>query len=147
MRAYERIGQFDAARSFGPWFMKIVINDAVKTASRRERPVSFYGGDTENLLGRLIDPAEGPHEQAEEAETRQRVRKALGQLPPTQPAVIVQRYYLGMSEAEMAENSAFPRGNQGTRGQTALFTPPPRWLTRRSGKSCPMPPTRKTSAC
>lgn len=110
VRAYERIVQFDAARPFGPWFMKIVVNDAVKTASRRERTVSFYRGDTEDLLTRLTDPAKDPHEQAEEAETRRRVWKALGQLPPAQRAVIVQRYYLGMSEAEMAERGESPRG-------------------------------------
>jgi RNA polymerase sigma-70 factor (ECF subfamily) len=110
VRAYERIDQFDAERSFVPWFMKIVINDAVKTASRRERTASFYRGDTEDLLVRLTDPGKGPHEQAEEAETRQRIWEALEQLPPVQRAVIVQRYYLGMSETEMAESGASPPG-------------------------------------
>jgi len=129
VRAYERIGQFDAERSFGPWFMKIVVNDAVKTASRRERTVPFYRGDTEDLLARLTDPAKGPHEQAEEAETRQRVWKALGQLPPAQRAVIVQRYYLGMSEAEMAESGASPPGtiksrlNAARKGLSKLLRP------------------------
>jgi RNA polymerase sigma-70 factor, ECF subfamily len=118
VRSYERIGQFDAARPFGPWFMKIVVNDAVKTASRRER-TGFYRGDPEDLFIRLIDAGEGPHEQAEEAETRQRVWKALGQLPPPQRAVIVQRYYLGMSEAEMAESSAAPQGTIKSRLNTA----------------------------
>ena len=30
LRAYERIGQFDAGRPFGPWFLRSVVNDAVK---------------------------------------------------------------------------------------------------------------------
>ncbi len=129
VRAYERIGQSDAERSFGPWFMKIVVNDAVKAASRRGRTVSFYRGDTKDLLARLTDPAKGPHEQAEEAETRQRVWKALGQLPPAQRAVIVQRYYLGMSEAEMAESGASPAGtiksrlNAARKGLSKLLRP------------------------
>jgi len=37
LRAYERIGQFDAERPFGPWFLRSVVNDAVKAAARRER--------------------------------------------------------------------------------------------------------------
>ena len=119
VRAYERIGQFDESRSFAPWFMKIVVNDATKAASRRERAVSFYRGGTEDLLARLTDSAKGPHEQAEEAETRQRVWKALGQLPPSQRAVIVQRYYLGMSEDEMAESAASPPGTIKSRLSTA----------------------------
>ena len=129
VRAYERIEQFDAERSFGAWFMKIVVNDAVKTASRRERTFSFYRGDTEDLLLRLTDPEESPHEQAEEAETRHRVWKALGQLPPAQRAVIVQRYYLGMSEAEMAESGASPPGtiksrlNAARKGLSKLLRP------------------------
>lgn len=81
VRAYERIDQFDEKRPLGPWFMKIVVNDAVKAASRRERRVFSYTGDTEDLLARLKDPGKGSHEQAEEAETRQKVWKAMGQLP------------------------------------------------------------------
>jgi RNA polymerase sigma-70 factor (ECF subfamily) len=41
VRAYEGIGRFDAERLFGPWFMKVVVNDAVKTAARRERTLSL----------------------------------------------------------------------------------------------------------
>ena len=110
VRAYERIGQFDSDGPFGPWFMRVVVNDAVKAASRRARNVSYYEGDPENLLARLVDPGKGPHEMAEEAETRLRVWRALEELPPAQRAVIVQRYYLGMSEAEMAQNGESPPG-------------------------------------
>lgn len=110
VRAYEKIASFDATRPFTPWFMKIVVNDAVKLASRRERTVSFYQGDTEDLLGRIADPGRSPHELAEEAETSRRVWRALEQLPPAQRAMVVQRYYLGMSEAEMAGSGAVSSG-------------------------------------
>ena len=39
VRAYERIGQFDPARPFAPWFLRSVANDALKAAQRRERSV------------------------------------------------------------------------------------------------------------
>lgn len=110
IRAYESIGSFDAGRPFGPWFMKIVVNDAIKMASRRERAVSFYAGDKETLLDRLVDPGTSPQESAEKAETSRRVWLALEQLPPAQRAVVVQRYYLGMSEAEMVGPSASSLG-------------------------------------
>src|SRR5262245_64242796 len=35
VRAYERIGQFDAARPFGPWFIRSVVNDALMAVTRR----------------------------------------------------------------------------------------------------------------
>ena len=30
VKAYEKIASFDAERPFGPWFMRMVVNDAVK---------------------------------------------------------------------------------------------------------------------
>lgn len=89
LRSYERIEQFDVDRSFGPWFLRIVVNDAVKAAARRRRTVPL---------------------EAEAEEARQAVWTALGQLPPMQRGAIVLRYYLGLGEAEMAERWACPRG-------------------------------------
>lgn len=110
VRAYERIGRFDEARPFGPWFAKVVVNDAIKAASRRERAVPAEQGDAFALLARLADPGAGPEGLAEEAEERRRVWAALEKLPPAQRAAIVQRYYLGLSEAEMAGGEASPPG-------------------------------------
>jgi RNA polymerase sigma-70 factor (ECF subfamily) len=110
VRAYERISQFDVERAFGPWFMRIVVNDAVKAADQRGRTVQLVVGSAEDVLTRLADPGTGPHEQAEAAEVRRRVWRALEELPSVQRAAIVQRYYLGMSEAEMAASSESPAG-------------------------------------
>ena len=113
LRAYERIGQFDAGRPFGPWFLRSVVNDAVKTATRRKRQVSLeagYEGEETSLADLLADPNPGPADLAEAAETRQAVWAALGKLPPAQRAAIVLRYYLGLSEAEMAGELACPPG-------------------------------------
>jgi RNA polymerase sigma-70 factor (ECF subfamily) len=108
VRAYNGIGRFDAERPFGPWFMRVVVNDAVKTAARRERTLPL---DRDNAPASwLMDPEAGPQELAEAAETSRRVWTALQKLPPAQRAVVVQRYYLGMSEAEMARDSAASAG-------------------------------------
>lgn len=109
VRTYERIGGFDPGRPFGPWFMKVVVNDAIKAASRRERSVSFQSADDDPSI-RLVDQAMGPPELAEESEERRRVWAALKKLPPSQRAVVVQRYYLGMSEAEMSDSGSSPPG-------------------------------------
>jgi RNA polymerase sigma-70 factor (ECF subfamily) len=110
VRAYERIGGFDAERPFGPWFMKIVVNNAVEAARRRERTTSYEKASVGTPMTWLVDPTAGPQEEAEEAEERQRVWTALEKLPPSQRAAVVQRYYLGMSEAEMSEGGGSPPG-------------------------------------
>ncbi len=112
LRVYERIGQFDADRPFAPWFLRSVVNAAVKAAARREREVPLEAADDDeaSLAGLVADPAPGPVELAETAETRQAIQDALGRLPPAQRAAIVLRYYLGLSEAELAEELACPPG-------------------------------------
>jgi len=116
IRAYERIHQFDDSRSFEPWFLRSVVNDAVKVMARR-RPESSL--DDQADQHELADPAPGPDELLEQAETEQAVWAALGQLPPEQRAVIVLRYYLGLSEAEIADHQASPPGTIKWRLHTA----------------------------
>jgi RNA polymerase sigma-70 factor (ECF subfamily) len=113
LRAYERIGQFDAGRPFGPWFLRSVVNDAVKAAARRKRQVSLKAspeGEETSLADLLTDPAPGPDDLVEAAEIRRIVWNALGKLPPAQRAAIVLRYYLDLSGAEMADELACPPG-------------------------------------
>ena len=112
VRAYDKIDHFDPARPFGPWFMRLVVNDAVEAARRRERrrTIPLTPGGAEDLIAHLEDTGRGPQELAEEAEDRRRVWAALEKLPPAQRAAIVQRYYLDMSEAEMSESDSSPPG-------------------------------------
>lgn len=106
LRAYERIGQFDARRSFGPWFMRSVVNDALKAARRSARQTSLDS----DFSRQLADPSPGPPERAERAHLRAEVQQALDQLPVPQRAVIVLRYYLSYSVSEMAQALDIPPG-------------------------------------
>jgi RNA polymerase sigma-70 factor (ECF subfamily) len=105
LRAYERISQFDSRREFGPWFLRSVINDALKAANKAGRAVSWEqtfqepGEEPPDLPA--LDA--GPAELFEQSETRQAIGAALDRLPPVQRAAIVLRFYLGFSEAETAE--------------------------------------------
>lgn len=112
VRAYNRIEQFDTGRPFGPWFLRSVVNDAIKAASRRKRWVSLEAsaGAEAVLADLLADPNPGPASLVEAAATHQAVCEALGRLSPPQRAAIVLRYYLGLNEAEMAATLACPRG-------------------------------------
>lgn len=114
VRAYERIHQFDERRPFAPWFMRIVLNDAIKATQRQQRMVSLDNDETGNAEPRfqqlLADGDADPAVLVEAAEQRAAVWAALEQLSPSQRAAIVQRYYLDMSEAEMAAAVQRPVG-------------------------------------
>jgi RNA polymerase sigma-70 factor (ECF subfamily) len=105
IRAFERIGQFDPRQRFGPWFLRSVVNDALKAAARRERQVSLEASPDAalaSLAELLLDAGPALDALSEQAETSRTIWAALAELPPAQRAAIVQSYYLGMSEAEMA---------------------------------------------
>ena len=138
VRAYERIGGFDERRPFAPWFMRIVVNEAVGAARGRERVASYEEGGASAAASWLADPAAGPHELAEEAEERDRVWAAMAKLPPAQRAAIVQRYYLGMSEAEMGEDAGRPPGTIKSRLHAARRGLS--WLLRSQGRGRATPP-------
>lgn len=115
LRAFQRIDQFDDARPFAPWFMRSVVNAAIQAARRSQRTLSLDrdsadGYDAGTFAERLPDPRPGPADEVEMAELRATVWEALAQLSPEQRAVVVLRYYLDLTDAEMADELAIPPG-------------------------------------
>ena len=105
------IRTFDRGRPFEPWFLRGVVNAAIRAVSQRSRSISLADGEeAERWLDQLVAHAPGPEEQMQQAELEQRIWQEMQQLSPQQRAVIVMRYYLEMSEAEMAEAAAVPKG-------------------------------------
>ncbi len=106
VRAYERIHQYQPNRPFEPWFLRVVINDAVKAAQRSQRQVSIdvEAEETDLTLADLLaDPQTDPADAFERERIQRAVWEAMEQLTPNQRAVAVLRYYLDYSEAEMAD--------------------------------------------
>jgi RNA polymerase sigma-70 factor, ECF subfamily len=102
LQASRKIDLFDENRPFGPWFFRIVINHALKTAHRQNRFTPL--GDTEeskNIPVWLIDDRPGPEEMVQTAETQKVLWKALEQLTPDQRNAVVLRYFLEKDESEM----------------------------------------------
>lgn len=113
IRAYERINQFDPTHPFGPWFYRIVLNIAKRTAYKNNRQVNFdyLSTNEETALDLIIsDMTSSPEAITEKSEMREIVWVALGKLSPNQRAVIVQRYYLHMTGNEISDSSGIPLG-------------------------------------
>ena len=111
LHATHHIHQFDAQRAFGPWFLRSVVNAAIKAAQQQQRFVSLEANADERLnpiITWMLDPQPGPDEIVETDETRRLVWAALEQLPPEQRAAIVMRHFLDMKESEMTQQLGRP---------------------------------------
>ncbi|PKO05319.1 MAG: RNA polymerase subunit sigma-24 [Chloroflexi bacterium HGW-Chloroflexi-3] len=109
IRIFERIEQYDTKRPFGPWFFRIVVNDALKTTSKQKRLTSL---DTDNVGHniQIRDPLILPEQRFEVQELKQQIWLLVQQLPPNQSAAIVLRYYLELPERDIAEFLHSPVG-------------------------------------
>lgn len=108
----EKIHQYDPERPFGPWFFRSVVNASIKAAKRQKRQVSLkeqIPGQDFTLADLLTDPRCQPDEWLEKEENRSCMQQAVDQLLADQKAVIVMRYFLEMSEAEMADEMKRPK--------------------------------------
>jgi RNA polymerase sigma-70 factor (ECF subfamily) len=111
VKAAQRIHQFDDRRPFGPWFSRIVVNDALKLAKKQARSVSLdeHLDDSTVQLGKwLADPDPNPEQLLEQKETRQVILKAIQSLPPGQRAVIVMKYFFDMRMSDMSTKTGRP---------------------------------------
>jgi RNA polymerase sigma-70 factor (ECF subfamily) len=106
LHAVEKIDQFDESKAFGPWFLRSVVNAAVKTARRQRRFIPLdetQDEETSKIADWLMDPDPSPELMIETQETRQMVWRALGELTPEQRAAVIMRHFLEMSETEMTQ--------------------------------------------
>jgi RNA polymerase sigma-70 factor (ECF subfamily) len=94
LTVYDRIGSYDQRRPFGPWFYRIVVNAALKAVQRQQRVVPLV---PETAAARDLE------ETVLRSEAQAAVRGALAGLSAEQRATVVLRYYLEMSEADIAD--------------------------------------------
>lgn len=104
IQAYKSIQGFDGTRPFEPWFMRSVVNASVKIMQKSAQQIEV-GDDSEEIFSRLVERVESVEAQVESIEVQNKIWEAMQKLSPRQRAVIVQRYFLEMSEREMAEEA------------------------------------------
>ena len=105
LQAFRSINGFDSTRLFEPWFMRSVVNASVKMMQRSAKQVEVGDEADESLFAELAARVESVEEQVESLEVQNQIWDAMQKLSPRQRAVIVQRYFLEMSEKEMAEEA------------------------------------------
>ena len=100
LRIYRRIQQFDESKPFEPYLMRSVVNAALNVIRKQARETTLDGEG--GRLEALLSQAASVESQAEFAELKRAILAAVAALPIRQRTAVVQRYYLEMSEAEMA---------------------------------------------
>ena len=118
VRAYDALGRFDTRRPFRPWLLRIVTNTAlnrVKASKRRQAMAERYGSreaalqDNPALEARVL-----------KRERSRRVWNAVGQLKADDQQLLVLRYCLELSEAELAQTFHVAAGTIKSRLHRAL---------------------------
>jgi RNA polymerase sigma-70 factor, ECF subfamily len=102
LQVYRGIGGFDSKRPFEPWFMRSIVNAALKAAQKTAKQFPAGLDEEDAWLQNWLVDQEPVEAQIESAESEQKIWDAMRELSPRQRAVIVQRYFLDMSEKEMA---------------------------------------------
>jgi len=105
IRVRRSIHSFDESRPFEPWFLRSVVNESVKRLQRSARQVQVGEDADESLFAELAARVQSVEGQVESIEVQNQIWGAMQKLSPRQRAVIVQRYFLEMSEKEMAAES------------------------------------------
>ena len=110
VRTFRSIRGFDATRPFEPWFLRSVVNASLKMMQKSARQVHVGEESDETVLAKLVAQVESIEAQVESREVQNELWDAMQRLSPRQRTVIVQRYYLGMSEAEMVQDTGSAAG-------------------------------------
>jgi len=110
LTAYRSMGGLEHAEAMTTWLYRVAANACLmkrrKGKFEPDREISLdelLPGPGEDARVQIPDPAALPHDDAVRKETRMRVRKAIGDLPPAYRIVLVMRDMEQLSTQEVAD--------------------------------------------
>lgn len=110
LRIYQRIRYFDETKSFEPYLLRSVVHTALNAVEKSSRQVALTEEIEPLVLERLLHKAATTEDQVEFALMKVEILSGLAKLKPRERMVIIERYYLEMSEKEMAAEHAIAPG-------------------------------------
>lgn len=102
IQIYRSIRHFDPNRPFAAWFMRSVVNAAIKAARKSTHQASDWPDWNEAWLECLPSEEKLVEQQVEAFDFERQVWEAMQTLSVRQRAAVVQRYFLDMSEKEIS---------------------------------------------
>ncbi|OHB73358.1 MAG: RNA polymerase subunit sigma-70 [Planctomycetes bacterium RBG_13_63_9] len=129
LQVHLKCGQFEPGRTVRPWLYTVATNQAIdlQRRNRRHRMVSLdrhSAAESENHAGPLLElldsPEPNPSDEAELAERRDQVRRAIEDLPEQTRQVVILVYFQGLKYREAAEVMSIPVGTVKSRLHAAI---------------------------
>jgi RNA polymerase sigma factor (sigma-70 family) len=118
VKAWRALGRFREGAPFRPWLLQIVANEARnRRRSAGRRAHLALRAATEEPSG---GAAPSPEASLLSAETRETLLAAVNELPEDQRTVIALRFFVGLSEQEVADALKVPTGTVKSRSARAL---------------------------
>jgi RNA polymerase sigma-70 factor (ECF subfamily) len=115
LQLWRNPGAFDAARgSLGAWLAVISRNRAIDTL-RKRKPQT----DIEDVI---VSVEPDLASEADRSRAAEKVRGALGAMPPAQRSALEMAYFQGLSHSEIAGKTGEPLGTIKTRIRAGLMT-------------------------
>jgi RNA polymerase sigma-70 factor (ECF subfamily) len=110
LRAYQKLGQFEARANFGTWVYRIAANYAIdrmrqkqKEDARREPPrAESADGVEDDPMNRVADDAPTPERLTQSLELRKQMEQALAALSHAERTAFVMRHWEGCGIEEIA---------------------------------------------
>lgn len=117
VRAYRALGRFRADEPFRPWLLRIAGNLALNRVRSRARRLAFLSRYRPVAAD---GAAPSPERAALEDERRRMLWRAVGRLKPEHQQVIYLRYFLELSERDLAACLGCAQGTVKSRLHRAL---------------------------
>lgn len=118
VKAYYALDRFREGAPFRPWLLRIVANEAKnRRMAAARRPTLDLDAAADRASS---ETALSPEEVAVAAERRERLLSALDRLREDDRLVLAYRYFLDLSEAEIAAALGVPRGTVKSRSSRAM---------------------------
>ena len=116
VKAYRALGRFDRSRPFRPWLLRIVANEArnLRRAEGRRAALEL------RAAREPLEVAPSPEAEAAAGERREALLAAVNGLAEADREVVAMRYFLELTEAEMAATLGVAGGTVKSRLSRAL---------------------------
>jgi len=110
VQIYRGIQSFDESRPFTPYLLRSISNAALNAIEKTHRWVQYDPGTDVEQIASLLTTASSVEDEVEYTQLKDEIGRALAALPARQRTAVIQRYYLGMNEQEMAASLSAPPG-------------------------------------